>query len=1020
MATADQLLASVSEVDKTLVIDSDLRSIVIPSSVKNLGVESDDDVLKLDFKMPGTYCGIDLSTFSVRINYLNANAEPDVYDARDAKLLSDGMIHFSWLVGRHATMYKGSVKFNVCLKEADSEGIVLREFNTTIATLNVLEGLETNAQVVAQYADIFEQWRSALFGLVDTEEARLLAVSQTQQEAIAAEGNKQIVDIKDKGVETLATIPEDYTHTYNAAEEALRTKADAIVLNAKGETVVLENASNGYLQGLKLFGKTEQAKTTGKNLLNIQETESLTNVLGVNVTLPAGTYIVTLTSETHSGNQPPHLRFYTNNVWVQLKDNLTQSVVLSQDETQVYIYTYGMSAAESVGVSAVFNQLMISTTGGEWEPYTGGLASPRPDYPQAVVSLGNNGKVDTKVCGKNLLNINSTPTLLAATSVVDGNSVTVTTADDTSLSRSVFKVDYPLNKELVISFDATVLQADTINAGSTVRLRKGSKSTGIIMLDLQSIGVKKHYEIKTAPITEDGFEFWLYLRTTSDYAGTISVQFDNIQIEVGDSATEYESYKESRTSSISTPNGLSGIPVDSDGNYTDSNGQQWICDEVDFKRGVYIQRIQSVTLDGTEIITKEERNNGANYRWIIRVANPVRGNPYAGGYCTHFPYNLDPIGNNITDDVICIWTTGYIYARYDAITTAEDMTAWLVENYEAGTPIKIQYVLETPIETKLTAAEIQGYKALRTSHPNTTIWNDAGALMDLDYAVDTRMYIDENGKPVVWKPADLPVIPSWVKQENKPTYTASEVGADPKGTATDKVSEHNVSDMSHNDIRLLIDAVNNRLNGIADSDDTTLDQLSEIVTYIKCNKELIDSITTSKINVADIIDNCTTPVSDKPLSAKQGVELLTLINNHNKSMFDSIYPIGSIYIGTTAQNPENLFGGVWRAIEDRFLLAAGREYVGGKTGGEAAHALTTEEMPRHNHGIGTTQSDLGNTLYTHYAYGIKSIPEAESGTKWYTAGTQPTGGIEGGGNGNSAPHNNMPPYLVVFMWERIA
>ena len=98
------------------------------------------------------------------------------------------------------------------------------------------------------------------------------------------------------------------------------------------------------------------------------------------------------------------------------------------------------------------------------------------------------------------------------------------------------------------------------------------------------------------------------------------------------------------------------------------------------------------------------------------------------------------------------------------------------------------------------------------------------------------------------------------------------------GTAESKVSYHNTSEASHNDIRLLVQGLTERLNALADSDDTTLDQMSEVVAYIKSNKSLIDAITTSKVNVSDIIDNLTTNVSNKPLSAAQGVALKALID----------------------------------------------------------------------------------------------------------------------------------------------
>ena len=123
-----------------------------------------------------------------------------------------------------------------------------------------------------------------------------------------------------------------------------------------------------------------------------------------------------------------------------------------------------------------------------------------------------------------------------------------------------------------------------------------------------------------------------------------------------------------------------------------------------------------------------------------------------------------------------------------------------------------------------------------------------------------------------------PTVPSWAKAAQKPPYTASEVGADPYGTADAKVAAHNTAADTHSDIRLLISGLTDRLNALADSDDTTLDQLSEVVAYIKSNRTLIESITTNKVSVSDIIDNLTTNVSNKPLSAAQGVALKALID----------------------------------------------------------------------------------------------------------------------------------------------
>lgn len=134
----------------------------------------------------------------------------------------------------------------------------------------------------------------------------------------------------------------------------------------------------------------------------------------------------------------------------------------------------------------------------------------------------------------------------------------------------------------------------------------------------------------------------------------------------------------------------------------------------------------------------------------------------------------------------------------------------------------------------------------------------------------TKKYFDSN----IPKLSDLT---DYAKKTDLPKK-ASDVGADATGTAVSKVNEHNTSASSHSDIRSLITNLTTKLNTLADSDDTTLDQLSEIVVYIKNNKSLIDGITTSKLNISDVADNLTTNITNKALSAKQGVELKKLID----------------------------------------------------------------------------------------------------------------------------------------------
>lgn len=160
MATAEEILAA-EVCDDILTVDLDSRTIIIPTNVKNLGVEADSNVRKLHFRVPQYYCDVDLSEFDIAINYVNANNDDDKYEVKSSQVI-DGMIHFDWEVGPNAFASAGAVKFIVCLKALDDENNILREFNTTLATLSVLPGLETSEAIVKKYPDLLEQWKSEL------------------------------------------------------------------------------------------------------------------------------------------------------------------------------------------------------------------------------------------------------------------------------------------------------------------------------------------------------------------------------------------------------------------------------------------------------------------------------------------------------------------------------------------------------------------------------------------------------------------------------------------------------------------------------------------------------------------------------------------------------------------------------------------------------------------------------------------------------------------------------------------
>lgn len=148
-----------------------------------------------------------------------------------------------------------------------------------------------------------------------------------------------------------------------------------------------------------------------------------------------------------------------------------------------------------------------------------------------------------------------------------------------------------------------------------------------------------------------------------------------------------------------------------------------------------------------------------------------------------------------------------------------------------------------------------------------------------------------------------------------------------------------------------------------------------------------------------------------------------------KTIFDLIYPVGSIYMSVNGTSPATLFGGTWERIQDRFLLAAGSTYNAGDRDGEATHTLTAAELPvhthtfttdsagKHTHQLGRNQNSLAsgskydkpNNASSTSDYGYKST---SNGAHTHTGTTD--------GAGGNGKHNNMPPYLVVYIWKRTA
>lgn len=277
-------------------------------------------------------------------------------------------------------------------------------------------------------------------------------------------------------------------------------------------------------------------------------------------------------------------------------------------------------------------------------------------------------------------------------------------------------------------------------------------------------------------------------------------------------------------------------------------------------------------------------------------------------------------------------------------------------------------------------------------------------------------------RPATWTPTaqEVGALPNTYEPPNQ---TAEQVGADPKGTAAAAVSQHNTAVDTHSDIRLELKAINDRLTAFFDSDDQTLDELSEIVAYITSNKALIDSIATSKVSVVDIINNLTTNVSNKPLSAAQGVALKGLIDGLTSGKLDASKLPEAIdtalaqakasgeFDGSdatvTAESVENALGYVPADVNDVFELASIPKFTNifdtvdveygkiisietGEVTDVSANLATTDFIPCKANDVFRVNEDFpiynsGNSAFVMYdsdkAYikGIKSDAAIESG-----------------------------------------
>jgi hypothetical protein len=603
-----------------IVVNPSTRQFNIPGADLVFGVEDDSGSVVKEFQC-SRYVGnnLDLASAFIRMNYRNANGEIDSYLVKGVTVDGENIV-FGWELSPKVTMYKGNVSFVMCVVGPDTKV----KWHTTLGRGQVLEGLEPDSAMVEEgTADVV----AALIAMV---EAQTVAVENKGAEwvrNVQSEGTDQIVavqtagaeskaaavaEIEAKGVNVRESIPDDYTALSEAVDSLTRGRAGAIVCEVEGSAVAVNDASDNYLQSLRIFGQSTQNGTpTPEAPVEIESIDNpVVRVCGKNI-LP---YPYDETSASQNG--------------MTLIPQEDGGIAVSGTPTgYVDLYLYdGLPLAKSGNVTISIH--------GVFENVTASLGF--HDATGATI-----GSVNAIPEGRNYITVN-----------LD---------------------DYPTVTRWVVLIK---------------RVNNNQPVSGVVYP----------------------------------------------QIELGEIATEYKPYT---GNTIETAHPLRGISVTSGGNYTDSNGQQWICDEVNLERGVLVKRVNEFVIDGTftgNISRETEKEKTQVFLVVLPKPHPEK-------YRRDFFSNrfVSYVATDDAEKMVPNLNSVYVALNKERLTelSVAGFRAWVTDN-----PITMYYAQETPEEIPLSETEIAAYRAMHTNYPNTTVLNDSGAHMVVKYAADTKLYID--------------------------------------------------------------------------------------------------------------------------------------------------------------------------------------------------------------------------------------------------------------------------------------
>lgn len=764
--TADELLEQMEttplsvESNEKCIIDPETREIEVPLTYQLLGVESDEKVERIEFQCPRIVGdNIDLSELQIRINFRNANQETDQYIVED--VTTDGEnITFSWLLSRKATAYKGTVSFIVCAVKISGDSIT-NEWNTTLAESEVLEGLEVDTPSPSEeQSDVIAQ---LLQIMKDTSDQAVEAVESAEATAKQA--------IEDYTEQMKATIPEDYTEMVKKVDMLERTKAPAIYQTVSGESLQIEDSADAPMAGLRVFGKSRQVKTTGAQLIPCpidEELESYDGFVaaiskdnGIEVTLKTGFNPINTNADIYfaggyqtneesnyelqpqipAGQYHLHIDDETFNrflfyivVWRNEASNVlssgtTQDIDITIQENDKFRIFIRPKTGTTTGTYTINPMLNSGSTALPWEPYTGGKPSPSSDYTQEIEIPGSKGSVAIENAGANLIKY---PYLTSSITnngiqynVEEGNIIANGTASGESIL-TIYSLPFKKGKNYYL---------------------QGCPKNGSIITYRLEFGNGGAYDLGNGAKYSPTFDGYTNINIQINKGVTVNNLVFRPMLNEGPSALPWEPYHTPQKLTISTPNGLPGIPVDSGGNYTDSDGQQWICDEIALERGKYVQRVKKVVYDGSE---EEGWHMSGTASEKYRVGNHNMQNSVLGSesnvtkaICMCSNYQIITANNTYTNiEGFSVDPNGLIFIYDKNYNTQNSINDY--KNYLSEHPMTVIYALATPIETDLSEEELTSYAALRTNYPTTVVTSDSDPEVgiEVEYVADTKTFVE--------------------------------------------------------------------------------------------------------------------------------------------------------------------------------------------------------------------------------------------------------------------------------------